>query len=85
MHDVHVVSVNEVLPKERKAKEEKTVMIGMASIDLIPLLLGEIVYTFMRHISHLGCTEVGVLHQYIGLDVAPTTWSQMHTLINILV
>ena len=38
------VSVSEVLPRERKAKEEKTVTIGMASVDLIPLLLGENIF-----------------------------------------
>ena len=42
------VSVSEVLPREKKAKEEKTVTIGMASVDIIPLLLGEAVCTFMH-------------------------------------
>ena len=37
------VSVIEVLPKEKKAKEDKTVTIGMATIDLSPLLQGILV------------------------------------------
>ena len=49
---LHAVSVSEVLPRERKTKEEKTVTIGMASVDLIPLLLGEIVF-------HLKCMHAG--------------------------
>ena len=38
--NTNTVTVIEVLPKEKKAKEEKTVTIGMASIDLSPLLQG---------------------------------------------
>ena len=36
-----VLSLIKVLPKERKAKEEKTSVIGQACIDLLPLLQGE--------------------------------------------
>ena len=34
-----VVSVLEVLPKDKKAKEEKTAVLGQACVDLLPLLL----------------------------------------------
>lgn len=33
------VSVLEVLPKDKKAKEEKTAVLGQACVDLLPLLL----------------------------------------------
>jgi hypothetical protein len=33
--------VIEVLPKEKKQKEEKTAVIGQAIVDLLPLLHGE--------------------------------------------
>ena len=33
------VSLLEVLPKDKKAKEEKTAILGQACVDLLPLLL----------------------------------------------
>ena len=58
---LHAVSASEVLPRERKAKEEKTVTIGVASVDLSPLLLGEILYT-IKHacIWQFGYTKIRV-------------------------
>ena len=35
------VTVVEVLPKEKKQKEEKTVLLGQCTIDLLPLVKGE--------------------------------------------
>ena len=37
----HPVSLLEVLPKDKKAKEEKTNVLGQTVVDLLPLLLGE--------------------------------------------
>jgi len=34
------VSVIEVLPKEKKQKEEKTVMLGQCTVDMLPLVKG---------------------------------------------
>lgn len=35
------MNILEVLPKDKKAKEEKTAVLGQASLDLLPTLLGE--------------------------------------------
>ena len=35
------MNILEVLPKDKKAKEEKTTVLGQASLDLLPTLLGE--------------------------------------------
>ena len=35
------VSILEVLPKDKKAKEEKTSVLGQTTVDLLPLLQGE--------------------------------------------
>ena len=34
------VTVIEVLPKEKKQKEEKTVVLGQCTVDLLPLVKG---------------------------------------------
>ena len=34
------MNILEVLPKDKKAKEEKTAVLGQASLDLLPTLLG---------------------------------------------
>ena len=43
-HLYHSFSVNilEVLPKDKKAKEEKTAVLGQATFDLLPVLMGEV-------------------------------------------
>ena len=44
MHTLYVhwlVNILEVLPKDKKAKEEKTAVLGQASLDLLPVLLNE--------------------------------------------
>ena len=38
------VSIVEVLPKDKKAKEEKTNIVGQSCIDLLPLLKGVVEY-----------------------------------------
>lgn len=35
------MTVVEVLPKEKKQKEEKTVLLGQFTVDLLPLVKGE--------------------------------------------
>ncbi len=35
------VTVIEVLPKEKKQKEEKTVLLGQCSVDLLPMIKGK--------------------------------------------
>ncbi|XP_048244462.1 cilia- and flagella-associated protein 70-like isoform X2 [Haliotis rufescens] len=48
-HKPVVLTVIEVLPKERKQKEEKTILLGQCTVDLLPLVKGEVKqkYTLM--------------------------------------
>lgn len=40
MNDIFTVTVTEVLPKEKKQKEEKTAQLGQCTVDLLPLVKG---------------------------------------------
>lgn len=37
---ISLVTVTEVLPKEKKQKEEKTAQLGQCTVDLLPLVKG---------------------------------------------
>lgn len=40
LNDIFTVTVTEVLPKEKKQKEEKTAQLGQCTVDLLPLVKG---------------------------------------------
>uniref|UniRef100_A0A673WM01 Cilia and flagella associated protein 70 n=1 Tax=Salmo trutta TaxID=8032 RepID=A0A673WM01_SALTR len=44
-HKPVILTVIEVLPKEKKQKEEKTAVIGQAIVDLLPLLHGQVSFS----------------------------------------
>ncbi|KAL4238526.1 Cilia- and flagella-associated protein 70 [Mactra antiquata] len=48
-----VLTVIEVLPKEKKQKEEKTVQLGQVSVDLLPLVKGETKHRYTLNINSL--------------------------------
>ncbi|KAK7502734.1 hypothetical protein BaRGS_00005984 [Batillaria attramentaria] len=43
-HKPIVLTVIEVMPKERRQKEEKTIILGQCTVDLLPLVKGETTY-----------------------------------------
>ena len=58
------VIIAEVMPKDKKSKEEKTLILGQCCIDMLPLLKGS-VFPLMKYSQHslkLGCvTYLGCL------------------------
>ena len=44
---IHIVTLNEVMPKEKKQKDEKIQMFGQSTLDLLPILKGNV------SVSHL--------------------------------
>ena len=48
------VSVSEVLPKDKKVREDKMVTIGVASVDLSPLLQGGMMHVCIHLSSSVG-------------------------------
>ncbi|XP_051877690.1 cilia- and flagella-associated protein 70 isoform X2 [Pristis pectinata] len=54
VHKPVILTVIEVLPKEKKKKDEKTVILGQATVDLLPLVQGECTFTKTITIHPLG-------------------------------
>jgi len=56
-----VVTFSEILAKDKKAKEEKSVVLGQCCIDLLPLLRGDISFSIIDRIHPAGgiLAEVG--------------------------
>ena len=52
------MNILEVLPKDKKSKEEKTAILGQASLDLLPALLGD-THTSPLTLTLHTVTEVG--------------------------
>ncbi|KAK3728400.1 hypothetical protein QZH41_017640 [Actinostola sp. cb2023] len=52
-HKPVIVTIIEVLPKDKKGKEEKTNVLGQGCIDLIPLLQGECSFSVIQAIHSL--------------------------------
>ena len=40
-----LVTVVEILPKEKKQREEKTVVLGQCTLDLLPVIKGNLSHT----------------------------------------
>lgn len=52
-HKPVVLTIIEVLPKEKKQKEEKTVVLGQVTVDLLPLLNGQLSHRYTLNINSL--------------------------------
>ena len=69
----------EVLPKEKKQKEEKTVQLGQCTIDLLPLVKGETKYKSTLQIYPLPGSPL----EGLGPDAPRVSWHtfNMHDMI----
>ncbi|XP_067859836.1 cilia- and flagella-associated protein 70 [Heptranchias perlo] len=54
VHKPVILTIIEVLPKEKKKKDEKTVVLGQATMDLLPLVQGECTFTKTITVHPLG-------------------------------
>ncbi|CAB1342468.1 unnamed protein product, partial [Coregonus sp. 'balchen'] len=68
-HKPVILTVIEILPKEKKQKEEKTAVIGQAIVDLIPLLHGQV--SFSSTLSESNLLKVTVETAYS----VPEVWN----------
>ena len=68
-----IVSVWEVLPKDKKAKEEKTHLIGIGNVELIPLLQGRVNRVHVCTMINV-CIQYNIMLIYLLLHV----WVQRH-------
>ena len=68
-----LVNILEVLPKDKKAKEEKTAVLGQASLDLLPVLMGETnsstVTLSLHTVSEGGVAPTGDDSGVVGISV----------------
>lgn len=57
LNDIFTVTVTEVLPKEKKQKEEKTAQLGQCTVDLLPLVKGttEIIIHRLLCVLYIQC------------------------------
>ncbi|XP_040296096.1 cilia- and flagella-associated protein 70 isoform X2 [Bufo bufo] len=71
-HRPVLLTVIEILPKEKKQKEEKTSVLGQAAVDLLPLLRGECNFrvTVPLHPVHGSPLEAANPEAKPGLEVA---------------
>uniref|UniRef100_A0A4W4H988 Cilia and flagella associated protein 70 n=1 Tax=Electrophorus electricus TaxID=8005 RepID=A0A4W4H988_ELEEL len=76
-----ILTVIEILPKEKKQKEEKTCVLGQAVVDLLPLLHGKtLAFTHYSHVSIINPTlEVMVSVQEPLLSDAQLSESNLLT------
>ena len=76
LHDINnntnfvLVTLIEILPKEKKQREEKTNVLGQASVDVMPLLSGKTITCFLN--SSYGTPFLINAKSEIDLSVAST-------------
>lgn len=51
-----VVTFSEILPKDKKSKEEKSNVLGQCCIDLLPLIRGDLSYSVIEYIHPVSAT-----------------------------